>query len=130
MKKIKFQTKQTQMTNPIDDYINSFPESVSEILNKIRQIGKNHAPNAVEKISYQIPSFHENGVIFYYAAFKNHFSIFPPIHGDDELLEKVKPYSNPKGNLLFKYKNPIPFDLIEKVILRRIQENDIRKNSQ
>jgi len=61
------------MINPIYDYINSFPESIREILNKIRQIGKNHAPNAVEKISYQIPSFHENGVIFYYAAFKNHF---------------------------------------------------------
>lgn len=118
------------MKSPIDNYIENFPEDIKEILNKIRQIGKKLAPNAVEKISYQIPSFHENGIVFYYAAFKNHFSIFPPIKGDAELLEKVKPYANPKGNLLFKYKNPIPYDLIEKVVLQLIKENNLRKNSQ
>ena len=118
------------MKNPIDNYIENFPEDIKEILNKIRQIGKKLAPNAIEKISYQIPSFHENGIVFYYAAFKKHFSIFPPIKGDAELLEKVKPYANPKGNLLFKYKNPIPYDLIEKVVLQRIKENNLRKNSQ
>lgn len=119
-----------QMKNPIDDYIENFPEDIKEILNKIRQIGKKLAPDAIEKISYQIPSFHENGIIFYYAAFKNHFSIFPPIKGDAELLEKVKPYANPKGNLLFKYQNQIPYDLIEKVVLQLIKENNLRKNSQ
>ena len=122
--------KPPQMKNPIDNYIENFPEDIKEILNKIRQIGKKLAPNAIEKISYQIPSFHENGIVFYYAAFKNHFSIFPPIKGDAELLEKVKPYANPKGNLLFKYKNPIPYDLIEKVVLQLIKENNLRKNSQ
>ncbi len=122
--------KPPQMKNPIDNYIDDFPDDIKEILNKIRQIGKKLAPNAIEKISYQIPSFHENGIIFYYAAFKNHFSIFPPIKGDAELLEKVKPYANPKGNLLFKYKNPIPYDLIENVVLQRIKENNLRKNSQ
>ena len=122
--------KRRQMKSPIDNYIENFPEDIKEILNKIRQIGKKLAPNAVEKISYQIPSFHENGIVFYYAAFKNHFSIFPPIKGDAELLEKVKPYANPKGNLLFKYKNPIPYDLIEKVVLQLIKENNLRKNSQ
>lgn len=122
--------KPPQMKNLIDNYIENFPDDIKEILNKVRQIGKKLAPNAIEKISYQIPSFHENGIIFYYAAFKNHFSIFPPIKGDAELLEKVKPYANPKGNLLFKYKNPIPYDLIENVVLQRIKENNLRKNSQ
>lgn len=111
------------MPNQIDEYINSFEPKIIEILRKIQNLVKENAPNAIEKISYKIPSFHDNGIIIYYAAFKNHFSLFPPIHGDEKLLEAIKPYANAKGNLLFKYKNSIPWDLIEKVILRRILEN-------
>ena len=113
----------TKLPNPIDDYINNFDENVQEILRRVRSIARKYAPNAIEKISYQIPSFHENGVIIYYAAFKNHFSIFPPIKGDEDLLEKTKPYANSKGNLLFKYKDETPWELIAAVIKQRILEN-------
>lgn len=111
------------MQNQIESYFNNYNQDVQNILREIQKITREFAPNAIEKISYNIPSFNENGVILYYAAFKNHFSIYPPIHGDEELLNAVKPYANEKGNLLFKYKNEIPWGLIEKVILRRIEEN-------
>jgi uncharacterized protein YdhG (YjbR/CyaY superfamily) len=114
--------------NEIDLYISQFPPQIGDILQKIRNLTQEIAPFAVEKISYKIPSFHYHGQLIYYAAFKNHFSIFPPIHGDQELLNEIAPFANEKGNLLFQYKNPIPWDLITKVIRRRLYENQEKYN--
>ncbi len=115
------------MANDVLEYIGRQTPNAQEILENIRLRVKNKAPNANEKISYGIPSFHNKTIIIYYAAFKNHFSIFPPIKGDDELLEAVKPFANEKGNLIFKYKKPIPWDIIDRVIDRLIYENLVRK---
>lgn len=115
------------MDKKVKEYFDSQKTEAREILLKIRELTIQKTPKAEEKISYGIPSFHNGGVIIYYAAFKNHFSIFPPIKGDEALLNEAKPYANDKGNLLFKYKDPIPWDLIEKVIDRLIFENSMRK---
>lgn len=111
----------------IETYFNAQNKEAREILCRLREIFVGKAPEATEKISYGIPSFHNNGVIIYYAAFKKHFSIFPPIKGDEALLRETKQYANDKGNLLFKYKDPIPWNLIEKVMDRLILENSMRK---
>ncbi len=115
------------MNKEIASYIKGFDDEIRAILIKIRDLVVMKAPNAQEKISYGIPSFHNNGIIIYYAAFKNHFSIFPPIKGDAKLLADVAHYANDKGNLLFKYNKPIPWELIERVIERLILENTMRK---
>jgi uncharacterized protein YdhG (YjbR/CyaY superfamily) len=106
----------------VDAYIKSFAPEVQEILQKIRALVKKHTPNATEGISYGIPTFYQKRTFFHYAAFKNHFSLFPPVSGDAELLQSIKPYANKKNNLLFKYKNDIPYDLIEKVIINHIAQ--------
>lgn len=113
----------------IDNYINGFPQNIQEILLKIRSIIKAKAPKAIEKISYKIPSFHQNGILIYYAAFKNHFSIFPPIKQNDALKLKTAKYANVKGNLRFNYKDEIPWELINEVISQLIYENEARKNA-
>lgn len=107
----------------IDDYIQGCPRDVRTILKRIRRIVRAAAPEAVEVISYRMPAFKLNGIIIYFAAFKNHIGIFPPVSGDPKLLKAVAPYAGEKGNLRFPLDEPIPYDLIERVILLRVKQN-------
>ncbi len=102
----------------VDEYIGTFPEDVQENLQKIRQIIKNAVPQAEEVISYQIPTFKLHGNFAYYAAFANHYSLFiPSTLGVHEKFEKeLKPYVQAKGTIQFQKSEPIPFDLIEKMV--------------
>ena len=99
----------------IDQYIANYTPDVQEILQKIRVLIKEVMPEAQEKISYQMPCFALNGNIIYFAAFKKHIGIFPPVEGDPDLNEKLLPYRGPKGNLKFPLDVPMPFALIEEV---------------
>lgn len=96
----------------VDAYINALPEPQKSILEEIRRRVKHEFPNAKEAISYGVPAFQYEKSFFFYAAFKNHVSVFPPLASDSPLNEFTKPYQNKKGNLLFPLKNPIPYDLI------------------
>lgn len=107
----------------IDDYIQGCPRDVRTILKRIRRIVRAAAPEAVEVISYRMPAFKLNGIIIYFAAFKNHIGIFPPVSGDAKLLKAVAPFAGEKGNLRFPLDEPIPYDLIERVILLRVKQN-------
>jgi uncharacterized protein YdhG (YjbR/CyaY superfamily) len=73
-------------------------------------------PEAVETISYNIPAFRLRRVFVYFAAFKNHISIFPPLRGETKLDPLLKPYRNAKGNLLFGHREPVPYGLVARVI--------------
>jgi uncharacterized protein YdhG (YjbR/CyaY superfamily) len=108
----------------IDEYIASFPAGVQAILKKIRATIRRVAPDAAEKISYQIPAFTLNGDLVYFAAFKNHIGFYPPVSGGDVQFRKEKAaYEGPKGNLKFPLDQPIPYALIGKLVKLRIQEN-------
>jgi uncharacterized protein YdhG (YjbR/CyaY superfamily) len=74
------------------------------------------SPAAVETISYQMPAFKAGRVFIYFAAFKNHIGIYPPVRGNKDLEQDLVPYRGPKGNLKFPLNEPIPFDLIECVV--------------
>jgi uncharacterized protein YdhG (YjbR/CyaY superfamily) len=74
-------------------------------------------PEAVETISYNIPAFRLRKVFIYYAAFKDHISIFPPLKDEPKLAQLLKPYRNAKGNLLFGHDEPMPYGLVTRVIL-------------
>jgi uncharacterized protein YdhG (YjbR/CyaY superfamily) len=108
--------------NTIDEYIASSPSSVRSILKKIRQIVRSVAPNAVELISYRMPAFRLNHVLIYFAAFRDHIGIYPPISGDKVLMTQLKRYSGPKGNLKFPLDQPIPYDLIRKIVKFRVKQ--------
>lgn len=99
----------------IDGYIASAPPDVRGILEDIRRVIKTVVPAAEETISYQLPAFKLDKVFIYFAAFKKHIGVYPPVKGDREFQKALLPYRNEKGNLKFPLQQPIPCDLIGRV---------------
>jgi uncharacterized protein YdhG (YjbR/CyaY superfamily) len=107
----------------IDEYIALFSPEVQAVLERIRTTIKNAAPEAHEAISYQIPAFTLNGALVYFAAFKNHIGLYPPVKGDARLQKAISPYAGEKGNLRFPLDRPIPYGLIERIVKHRVRQN-------
>jgi uncharacterized protein YdhG (YjbR/CyaY superfamily) len=107
----------------IDAYIATFSPDVQTILERIRLTIHNAAPGAQETISYRIPAFMQHDVLVYFAAFKNHIGFYPPVSGDARLQKAISPYAGPKGNLRFPLDQPIPYDLIERIVKLRVEQN-------
>ena len=104
----------------MDDYIATFAPDVQAVLQRIRQTVKAAAPDAEETISYRMPAFKLNGVLIYFAAFKKHIGLFPPVRGDASLMQAVQPYAGPKGNLQFPFEKRIPYALIRRIVKVRV----------
>jgi uncharacterized protein YdhG (YjbR/CyaY superfamily) len=113
----------------IDEYIAAFPPEVQSILKKIRSTIRKAAPGAQEKISYKIPAFTLDGDLIYFAAFKKHIGVFPPVRGDEKLGKELSRYRGEKGNLRFPLGEPIPYELIARVVKARINESRERVRS-
>jgi uncharacterized protein YdhG (YjbR/CyaY superfamily) len=107
----------------IDAYIAASRADVRPVLEKIRRIVAKAAPAAEETISYQMPAFRQHGVLLYFAAFKNHIGLYPPIRGDARLEKAVAPYAGEKGNLRFPLDEPIPFELIGRIAAFRAKQD-------
>lgn len=107
----------------IDEYVSEFPPHVRTILEKIRAEVAAAAPDAREMISYRMPAFEQRGILLYFAAFKNHIGVFPPVSGDARLEKALAPYAGPKGNLRFPLDRPIPYDLIRRIAALRLKQN-------
>ena len=108
----------------IDEYIEGFAPEVQAVLENIRLTVGRAAPGAQEVISYRMPAFRLHGaLIIYFAAFKHHIGLYPPVRGDAGLVEAVAVYAGPKGNLRFPLDRPIPYALIEKVTRLRVAQN-------
>jgi len=107
----------------VDEYIAAFPPDVRAILRKIRATIRKAAPRAQERISYGVPSFTQDGNLVYYAAFKNHIGLYPPLRADAKLRAEVSKYANAKGNLTFPLAEPIPYALIGRIVKARAREN-------
>ena len=114
---------------PIDAYIADAPEAVREILQQIRQTIRREAPAAEEVISYGMPAFRGNGMLVYFAAFKAHIGVYPPVSGDEELQRELAPFAGPKGNLKFPLDQPIPLELIARVVRQRLVLDQARRPS-
>ena len=107
----------------VDEYIAAYPPEVRAVLERIRSTIRSVAPDAQEGISYQIPAFKLNGALVYFAAFKKHIGLYPPVRGDARLEKAIAPYAGEKGNLRFPLDRPIPFDLIERIVKFRVMQN-------
>ena len=107
----------------IDEYIAGFPEDVQEILEKIRMTVRKAAPQAEETIKYQMPTFTLKGNLVYFAAFKDHIGFYPPVTGYAKIKKELSVYEGPKGSLKFPFDQPIPYDLITKIVKFRVKEN-------
>jgi len=113
--------KQRGRIDTISEYLQTVSPEVRTRLEKIREIVRDSVPSATETISYQMPAFRDRLIFIYFAAFKSHIGIYPPVKGDLQLLEDLQPYSGPKGNLRFPHDQPIPPELVKRVVeaLRR-----------
>lgn len=107
----------------IDEYIAAFPQNVQSILKDIRQAIRDSAPEAVESISYQIPTFKLNGNLVHFAALKNHIGFYPTPTAIDEFKKELSNYKVSKGTIKFPIGEPIPFDLIKRIVKFRVREN-------
>jgi len=107
----------------IDEYIGAFPNDVQEILEKIRATIQKAAPDAKEKISYSMPAFEQNGIVVYFAAFKNHIGLYALPSGHETFKEELSKYKSGKGSVQFPLDQPMPFDLIVKIVKFRVKEN-------
>jgi uncharacterized protein YdhG (YjbR/CyaY superfamily) len=121
--------KAEKQTETIDDYIASFPKHIQEILEEIRQAIREAAPDAEETISYQMPAFRLNGVLVYFAAFKNHIGFYPTSSGVAAFKAELSQYEVSKGTIRFPLGQPVPFNLIKKIVKYRVEENLDRKKA-
>lgn len=108
-------TKNSRST-PVDDYILSASPAAQPILKEIRRMVFETVPDAEELISYRMPAYRSGRIFIYFAAFKNHIGIYPPLNPDTDLENSISPYRGPKGNLKFPFDQPLPYNLIGRVI--------------
>jgi uncharacterized protein YdhG (YjbR/CyaY superfamily) len=107
----------------IDGYIQTFPEEVQALLEKMRRTIRKAAPEAEEAISYQIPTFKLNGNLVHFAAFKNHISFFPTARGVEAFKKELSQYVGSKGTVRFPLDEPIPYGLVRRITMFRRKEN-------
>jgi uncharacterized protein YdhG (YjbR/CyaY superfamily) len=107
----------------IDEYIETFPVEVQIVLERMRQTIRKAAPEAVEAISYQIPTFKLNGNLVHFAAFKHHIGFYPTSSGIEAFKKELSPYKWAKGSVQFPLDEPIPYDLVERIVAFRVKEN-------
>jgi uncharacterized protein YdhG (YjbR/CyaY superfamily) len=106
----------------IDEYIAHFPRDIQDVLESIRQVIKKAAPQAREAISYGMPAFKQNGVLVYFAAFKDHIGFFPTSSGVSAFKEELTAYDTSKGTIRFPLGKPLPLKLIENIVKFRVNE--------
>jgi uncharacterized protein YdhG (YjbR/CyaY superfamily) len=116
----------TNQTAPetIAEYIAGFPKEIQKVLIKVRTTIRKAAPRAEETIKYGMPTFTLNGNLVYFAAFKKHIGLYSmPRTGTEKFEKELSRYQGEKGSVKFPFDEPIPFDLIGKIVKRRVKEN-------
>lgn len=107
----------------IDAYIAKFPADVQEILQQVRETIRTAAPESTEVISYQMPAFRQHGILVYFAAWKQHIGLYPPVSGDVAIQQAAAKYAGPKGNLQFPLDEPMPLGLIKRIVKLRVRQD-------
>lgn len=107
----------------IDEYILQFPPEVQTKLNCMRQIIKESAPDATEKISWQMPTFVLHGNLVHFAAHKNHIGFYPAPSAIEAFKQELAEYKGAKGSVQFPIDKPLPYELISRMVKFRVAEN-------
>ncbi len=123
MKKSSTMEQSDNIPKSIDEYIAQFPQEIQEILNKLRQVIKESAPNTEEKISYGMPTFALNGNLVHFAAYKNHIGFYPTSNGITTFKQELSGYKTSKGAVQFPIGKTIPYELVSKIVKFRVSEN-------
>ncbi|MFF2019780.1 iron chaperone [Paenibacillus sp. NPDC058177] len=107
----------------IDEYISLFPAEVQQTLQTLRGVILDAAPEAVEKISYQMPTFAQQGNLVHFAAYKNHIGFYPGASGVAAFKEELSGYKGAKGSVQFPIGQPLPYELISRIVKFRVADN-------
>ena len=107
----------------VDAYIARFPPAVRARLGKVRRAVRAAAPRAAEGVSYRIPAYRHNGMLVYFAGFKGHIGLFPPVRGDARLARALSRYAGPKGNFRFPHDEPLPLGLIARIVRLKVRQD-------
>jgi uncharacterized protein YdhG (YjbR/CyaY superfamily) len=107
----------------VDEYIAGFPDEVQVKLEMLRATIKAAAPEAEEKISYQMPTFALKGNLVHFAAYEHHIGFYPASSGIEQFKAELSIYKGGKGSVQFPLDQPIPYDLIRKIVSFRVKEN-------
>ena len=113
----------------IDEYLASFPETTQGILSEMRKIIHSAAPEATEKISYQMPTFFWKGNLVHFAAFKTHIGFYPLPHVLTSFQEELKKYKTGKGSVQFPLDRELPLALITRIVKFRVEQNSARSRT-
>lgn len=108
----------------IDTYIAAFPEPVKSMLETIRTTIRQEAPQASEAIKYGIPTFVQQGNLVHFAGYKNHLGFYPGSLGIKAFQEELSVYPTSKGTVQFPLGQPLPLDLIRRMVRFRVAENE------
>jgi uncharacterized protein YdhG (YjbR/CyaY superfamily) len=112
----------TQSPKTTDEYIAQFPQDIQLILQQIRAVIKETAPEAVERISYGMPGFYQTGMLVWFAGYKNHIGFYPTGEGIEAFKAELSPYKFSKGAVQFPIDQPMPYDLIRKIVKHRVEQ--------
>jgi len=107
----------------MDEYIATFPEGIQKILEELRTTIKAAAPQAEEKISYQMPTFFLKGNLVHFAAHKNHIGFYPTPSGIQAFERELSIFESAKGSVQFPLDRPMPLELISRIVKFRVAEN-------
>jgi len=113
----------SRTSSEVAAYIAGFPRPVQSRLRKVRATIRANAPKAEEIISYRIPAYRQQGMLVYFAGFKEHIGFFPPVRGDAALARALSKYAGPKGNLRFSHDEPLPLGLIARIVRHRVRQD-------
>ena len=107
----------------IDEYISTFPEEIQAVLQKVRHAIHHAAPEAVETMSYGMPTFDLNGRhLVFFAGWKHHISLYPLPAGDAAFQQELSHYKTARGSIQFSLKKPIPYDFVEHIVTLLMSE--------
>jgi uncharacterized protein YdhG (YjbR/CyaY superfamily) len=113
----------SQKFSTVDDYISAFPPAMQAILQELRATIKKAAPKAEEVISYNMPGYKLNGMLVWYAGYKNHIGFYPKPSGLQTFQKELAGYKGSKGAVQFPIDQPMPLNLVTKIVKFRIKEN-------
>jgi uncharacterized protein YdhG (YjbR/CyaY superfamily) len=107
----------------IDEYIATFPAEIQKLLQEMRAAIHAAAPEAEEIISYQMPTFYLKGNLVHFAAFKHHIGFYPTSGGIEAFKDELSVYQGAKGSVRFPLDQPMPLELVSKIVHLRVTEN-------
>ena len=107
----------------VDEYIAAFPPATKKILQQVRKTIKDAAPEAEEVISYNMPAYKQEGMLVFFAAYKEHIGFYPTPGGIEAFKKELSVYNSAKGSVQFPIDKPMPLALITKIVKYRVKEN-------